>query len=79
MTELKPCPFYGGVKISMHTYDIASDCFIMCDDCGALIEKDVSWSKPEDNGNVGFMSREEHDEKCKKVLAEAWNRRTHDR
>ena len=59
MTELRECPFCGGAKISMKTYDIASDCFVMCCDCGALIERDVSWGKPEDNGNVGFMSKEE--------------------
>lgn len=66
---LKPCPFCGGTNIQLGAFSISADCFIVCDDCGASIEKTVAW----DN-----MTMEEHDQKCRGVLAEAWNRRAED-
>ena len=69
MAELKPCPFCGGTHIKAGAFGISPDCYIMCEDCGASIEKMVAW---------GNMNPEEHDQKCWSVLVEAWNRRCTD-
>ena len=65
MDELKPCPFCGGMDISMSAYSISSECAIICQ-CGARIELDVPWDG---------MDEEQHDDLCAEKLAEAWNRR----
>ena len=64
--NLKKCPFCDGEEITMGAFSISADCYIMCKTCGASIEKEVAW-----NG----MTQEQHDEECKKILAEAWNNR----
>ena len=69
MDEVKPCPFCGGKEMSMSAFGISPDCFIMCESCGAFMEKEVPW-----NG----MTPKQHDEECKRVLTEAWNRRVSD-
>lgn len=69
MAELKPCPFCGGEEIVMYSFDISSECVLRCLTCGAVIETVVPW---------GEMDKEQHDEECKRVLTEAWNRRVND-
>lgn len=67
--ELKPCPFCGGTNMRIKTIKISPECYIICQDCGVSITKAVDW----DN-----MNMEEHDEKCRELLIEAWNRRIKD-
>lgn len=64
--KLLPCPFCDSEKISMGAYSISPDCYIRCESCGCVIEKEVPW-----NG----MNQEEHDRECAKFLIEAWNTR----
>lgn len=66
INELKQCPFCGGDDIQMSAFSISSDCYIICNTCGAVIEKSVPWND---------MTQEEHDDECKKVLIKAWNTR----
>lgn len=66
INQLKKCPFCGGDDIQMSAFSISSDCYIICNTCGAVIEKSVPWND---------MTQEEHDDECKKVLIEAWNTR----
>ena len=65
MTELKPCPFCGGVNITIVTmhYGVKIECF----DCGANI------SRVKDNGEYRTLAnaRKRHEKKA----TEAWNRR----
>lgn len=68
MAELKPCPFCGSVKIKMYAFDVAPDCSVVCQQCGAAIRTEVRWKKRE--------SVEHHDERCWKKLTKKWNRRT---
>lgn len=67
MEELKPCPFCEGSNITIHASSISPDCYIICGDCGASIERDVSW---------GDMDEPGHDRACAAALVEAWNRRS---
>lgn len=53
----------------MHAYKISPECYVLCLECGASIERTVHW---------GDMIVEEHDKKCWEVLLEAWNRRAND-
>ncbi len=69
MAELKPCPFCGGTNVKLGAFSISPDCYVICNDCGASIEKSVAW---------GNMNTKEHDQKCLSVLTEAWNRRAED-
>ena len=64
--QLKPCPFCGGSNIKMNAFGISADCYIICEDCGAMIEKTVPW---------GMMNQESHDRVCAIGLTEAWNKR----
>lgn len=67
MAELKPCPFCGGIDIKMYAFDVAPDCSIVCQQCGATIRLEVRWKKRE--------SIEKHDERCWMKLTKKWNRR----
>ena len=67
MAELKPCPFCGSTDIKLYAFDIAPECSIECQKCGATIQSEVRWKEKE--------SIVKHDERCLKKLTKKWNRR----
>lgn len=65
--DLLPCPFCGSEDLDMRAFSIVPDCRVVCNSCGASIEKRVPWGVN--------LSEVEHDRLCEKVLREAWNKR----
>ena len=41
--DLLPCPFCGSEDLDMRAFSIVPDCHIVCNGCGASIEKQVPW------------------------------------
>ena len=67
MAELLPCPFCGNSDIRMFAFDVAPECRVECDKCGATIMAVVHWKKHE--------TVKSHDKRCRKKLIKLWNRR----
>ena len=67
MTNFEPCPFCGGTNIDVHISSTSSSCYVQCTDCGATINREVS--------QTGCSSKADYDERCLRILKNAWNKR----
>ena len=65
--KLLNCPFCGSTDIKLFAFNVAPECRIECNKCGASIPRAIYWKKHE--------TVKAHDKRCYKKLAKLWNRR----
>lgn len=50
------CPKCHKNSLHLHAFSISPECYAKCDNCGFLLEAEVSW--------IGCENEKEHDNKC---------------